>query len=168
MKYRILIMSVAVVALLYGGFGFGVKTTSANALGHDGLWGSYALHFTGTILLPEGHPLKTINGPCSMVGIMNLDRSGTVSGTSYTNFSGVAKVGTWGGVYSVDDGIVTLEVTAMYEGSLPITFQMVGVLADNEKRMEITFTGITIESDQIPPLPDGVVGMVSTGTMIRQ
>ena len=143
--------------------GFTAKQTSANSAWRCDLGDSYAFHFTGTIVFPADHPTNWINGPRGMVGVMEFDQKGGVSGTACRNFSGTTGTGTWEGIYSVDsNGIVTMEIAASM-GSIPITYELVGVLADNGKRIEVTLTRF----DGIG-LPEGNIGMVSTGTMTRQ
>ena len=163
MRRKLLAAVFAAVVLSCVGFGFTSKPASPNVWRY-GLGGSYAFHFTGAIVLPD--PLSNIgipNGPCSSVGIIKFDRRGGVSGTAYNNFNGMTVTGIWEGMYTVDNGIVTLEISSLFQGSLPVSYELVGVLADDGNRMEATFTRVGI-----PQLPEGFIGMVSPGTMIRQ
>jgi hypothetical protein len=171
MRSKTLFTAAVVFGLVLCGFYLTSKapSTMAKTWGwtNGDLWGGYAVYFSGTVVLPAGHPLSALNGPCSMVGRVFFDGEGNVKGTVYTTFNGSVSPGSWeGGTYTVNnDGTMKITVTAeiLLAGSQKLTFECYGIVYDEGKQIKLVFTKIGGLQ-----LPENYVGMTSVGTLVRQ
>jgi hypothetical protein len=120
--------------------------------------GSYAARYTGTIALPEGHPLSLLNGAFVMVGRTTADCQGSGSGSVTESFNGVVVSSDTVSMYNVsEDGWI--KVTQV--GEVTLVFE--GVLSESGGQVYLMLTELPGAG-----LPAGYVGATMTGIETRQ
>jgi hypothetical protein len=163
MKRYFLIFGIVVLAglSLYAG------NTTANHWGFSNidLWGGYAYQLTGTICFPEGTPLAVMNGPFAANGRMFFDGDGRARLQNISNFNGQIAPGDIDGTYKVNrDGTYQLVLSLLLNG-IPATVTYQGVIVDDGKETRFIQSGFSVTG---VPLPDGYIGSVVVGSLIKQ
>ncbi len=122
------------------------------------LCGSYSARYSGTIMLPEGHPLALLNGPFAMVGRTTADGQGAGQATVVESFNGFVFPTATVAAYTVsEDGWV--KVTQVGE----VTLVLEGVLSESGSQVYLMLTELPGAG-----LPANYVGATMTGIEVRQ
>lgn len=167
MKRYFLIFGIVVVAGLSM---FAISTTATPPDRHGGfsnmdLFGGYAYQLTGTICFPPGTPLAAMNGPFAANGKISFDGQGHAHLQNISNFNGQITPGDIDGTYSVSrDGTYQLVLSLLLNG-IPATVTYEGVIVDDGKEGRFIQSGFSLTG---APLPDGYIGMVVVGSLIKQ
>ncbi len=164
MKRYFLIFGIVVVAVLSLFAGL-TTAQQARQWNNMALFGGYAFQLTGTICFPAGTPLAVMNGPFAANGRILFDGQGLAHLQNISNFNGQITPGDIDGTYSVNrDGTYKLVLSLLLNG-IPATVTYEGVIVDEGKEARFIQSGFSVTGVN---LPDGYVGSVVVGSLIKQ
>jgi len=169
MKHRLFIiasLSTVVCIVLIGV----LSTFSAQAkhweYSNADLSGTYAFQLSGVYVFPSTSPLSVMNGPFAVNGIIRADGQGNMMKNFIVNYNGQTyRIEDAESTYEVDhDGTYTETFVAQF-GQAPVTITYSGVLIDGGREVRLMVTGFSLPGIT---LPTDYIGMVISGSMIRQ
>jgi hypothetical protein len=129
-------------------------------------YGTYAFQLTGSYVFPASNPLSSLNGPFAVNGTIWADGRGHLKKSFIANYNGqVMRVENAESAYEVNpDGTYT-ETFVVPFGKSTATITYDGVLIDFGKEARLMVSGFSLQGLS---LPQGYIGMVIEGSMVRR
>jgi hypothetical protein len=143
-----------------------IATAQTGGSSNFNLCGSYAVQFTGSVLLPP--PFDKYNGPFSRNGRVVFNCVGSFTSTVVANYSGNITRDTFTGTYIINyDGTFTLSIvnlpTPLFPPGTPNVFSFDGVLASGGTIGKLTLSGVSVGGQ-----PQANIGSVIVGDLVKQ